>query len=229
MSIEAVPKLHLTLSSERFVLLLLDQQFYCWGKDIERPCGNHLIELGFVKTAAPARVGTTSSAYEKVFGGAYLCLWGFGLFYGKKGHGGIFLSRHKFPPLMTSLWKQPEPHWAYRQAKELSCPRTEIEIRSVYSLLGSVFTWISKFEESILKVSGETYRRKIISERKLRSLPERLVPSAWSEFALACDAESPYEAFRQITKRYKPQTCKLSDQNGRLGAENKFIEQTTGR
>ena len=71
---------------------LLSQQAWCWGRDIQRPEGNWLLEIGFDRIEPPADRKNCSSVYSlQLPRGRCVVLRGFGAFYGDRRRGGLEL------------------------------------------------------------------------------------------------------------------------------------------
>jgi hypothetical protein len=83
----------------RIASVLLDQQMWCWGRDIVRSEGNLLLQFGFRKERPPATVSGCTAYILTPFPGCQLILWGFGLFFGLESSGGVFLRRYEFKPV----------------------------------------------------------------------------------------------------------------------------------
>ena len=91
---------------------LLSQQVWCWGRDILRPDGNWLIEVGFDRIEPPDDREGCSSVYSLALpNDRCVVLRGFGVFYGDICHGGVFLRRYEFRPKYTTclLYTSPSP------------------------------------------------------------------------------------------------------------------------
>ena len=78
---------------------LLSQQVWCWGRDIERPDGNWLMEIGFERIEPTFKCEDCDSIYSlKLPNGKCVMLRAFGVFYGNNQKEGIFLPRYDFLP-----------------------------------------------------------------------------------------------------------------------------------
>ena len=61
---------------------LLSQQIWCWGRDILRPEGNWLLEMGFQRLEPPTDDRKTSSVYcLEIPNNRRVVLRGYGVFY----------------------------------------------------------------------------------------------------------------------------------------------------
>ena len=85
----AMPVDVIGLSSGRDSLIkhavgLLSQQIWCWGRDILRPEGNWLIEIGFDRMEPPKDHTDCTSVYTRQLATERrIVLRGFGVFYGE--------------------------------------------------------------------------------------------------------------------------------------------------
>ena len=83
---------------------LLSQQVWCWGRDILRPEGNWLLQIGFARMAPPADRKHCASVHVLTMPRSRcVVLRGFGVFYGEGQRGGVFLPRDECHPLRRRL------------------------------------------------------------------------------------------------------------------------------
>jgi hypothetical protein len=90
-------------SVQSFGKRLLGQQLWCWGRDIARPQGNLLVEFGFRRHRANDLDRDGSSCYRIDADAQHVALWGFGMFYGRRGWGGLYLDRFSFRPQWANI------------------------------------------------------------------------------------------------------------------------------
>ncbi|MDB4809764.1 hypothetical protein OAH34_01065 [bacterium] len=173
---------------------LLSQQIWCWGRDILRPEGNWLLEIGFKKQQPPGWRKECSSLYTlKLSDQRCIILRGFGIFYGFPSHGGIFLPRFEFKPLFLPLGRLHQPPWSDEDLPELNPP--EPSQRNVcVSLTLDLIDWIRAYEVRIFEELGIQYRRQTLRQwnngKRVCTPPEDFA-SAWRElsFKLAANAD----------------------------------------
>ena len=80
-----------------YAATLLSQQTWCWGQDILRPEGNWLVQLGFQRIEPPPEYQDGSSVYFcNLPRERNIVLRGFGIFFGNRQIGGVYLSRFGF-------------------------------------------------------------------------------------------------------------------------------------
>jgi hypothetical protein len=161
---------------------LLDQQLWCWGRDIVRPQGNVLLRYGFSRSRPPeGRFG--SSAYTlRPDPRIRITLWGFGVFYGSAGSGGLFLKRRSFSPLLTP---QPDPGGAWSQADlpPVHSPASREECRTARRLLCGVLGWIAEYERWVRTELGPDHRRLCVAEWPKAALPADEMAEGWLKLA----------------------------------------------
>ncbi len=138
---------------------LLNQQIWCWGRDVLRPEGNWLVEIGFERIEPPATHEDCSSVYIlNLPRGKSVVLRGFGLFYGDPRHGGVFLPRYQFLPQYTTCDTLERPPWSKAELPEFDTP-TESERARCISLAVDAIEWIRAYEANVVEVLGLEYRR----------------------------------------------------------------------
>lgn len=91
---------------QNFGLKLTAQQLWCWGQDIERRDGNLLVQYGMTQQRYTGR-DERSTCYRLDDGQTAICLWGFGLFFGLRDVGGLYLGRFDFRPQWTECFPAP--------------------------------------------------------------------------------------------------------------------------
>jgi|GEM_PF-626943 len=166
---------------------LLSQQVWCWGRDIVRPEGNWLLEVGFNRTEPPAHREECSSVYvlelpEK----RCVLLRGFGVFYGDPQHGGIFLPRYEFLPRYTADATLEKPPWSSADLPDFELPNWS-QRASCAALTLDLLDWIRSYEVDIVDRLGIEYRRSTLLEWddwERPVVPADRMMSAWQELAL---------------------------------------------
>ena len=142
---------------------LLSQQIWCWGRDILRSEGNWLVEIGFHRQPPPADRKGCSSVYTQFLpGGRCIVLRGFGVFFGDRSRGGVFLPRYEFSPRYTLHSTLECPPWFDAELPILDSP--SLEQRSIcISLTLELLDWIRNYEVQVLQQLGLGYRKQIIA------------------------------------------------------------------
>ena len=138
---------------------LLSQQIWCWGRDILRSEGNWLLEIGFDRTEPPAHLEDSSSVYTLTLPPErFIVLRGFGVFFGDRERGGVFLPRYTFEPRYTTQGVLESPLWSNSDLPQLDVP-TEPQRSSCVSLTFDLIDWIRSYEVDIVERLGIEYRR----------------------------------------------------------------------
>lgn len=176
----------------KFAVGLLSQQLWCWGRDIVRPAGNWLLEIGFDRIKPPAKREGCSSVYTlELPNERRVVLRGFGAFYGDNQRGGVFLPRYEFGPRYTTHAKLECPPWSIEDLPpNLTCP-TDSQRTACRSLTLDLIDWIGNYEETIVDQLGIEYRRSSMvkwdnGKRPIVTAAE--MPSAWRSLGLAIAA-----------------------------------------
>lgn len=167
---------------KKFGELLLHHQCWFFGRDIMHPDGNLLTQYGFKRLKAPKKAGTNRYRIE-IDRSVEIDLWGFGLFYGDKRLGGLFIRRYDFSPqrfetgkLGTRIFK----------SEQLPCnrrPVTGVEIDAVKQLTRRAVEWILVYEAWIEEVCGKEWRRKCLREWSNSEFPARRIKTNWQKLA----------------------------------------------
>lgn len=141
-----------------------NQQCWCWGRDILRPEGNWLLEVGFERIPPPpGRKDCSSSVYQLLLsGGRSVVLRGFGAFFGDPDFGGVFLSRNKFEPGYLSRPALDCPPWSDSDLPKMeNLSRKNLDHCS--RLISQLFLWMHEYEANVLRCLGLEYRQASLS------------------------------------------------------------------
>ena len=175
---------------------LLSQQVWCWGRDILRPEGNWLLEIGFDRIEPPADYKNCSSVYTlAVSRGRCVVPRGFGVFYGDGQWGGVFLPRFTFHPRYTIQARLDRPPWSDSDLPTLNAP-TESQQHACATLTVDLIDWIHRYEVNIVEQLGIEYRRSTLLDWDNGTrpvVPAENVASAWRE--LSCQVTSKFNVF----------------------------------
>lgn len=160
---------------------LLDQQMWCWGRDIVRPQGNALISYGFTRERPPKGV-TASSAY--VFHpapGREFRVWGFGLLYSEASLGGVYLGRRDFSPKL--IGGPVRDVWRPGQLIRARRARTAEEDEVVRHLLRGALCRIAAYEWWALEELGRPHREQCVATWHKATVPAEGMPETWERLA----------------------------------------------
>ena len=179
---------------------LLSQQLWCWGRDILRPEGNWLLEIGFDRIAPPADRESCSSVYTlELPQGRCVVLRGFGAFYGARQRGGVFLPRYEFRPKYTTHATLECPPWTEADLPKLSAP-TDSQRDACASLTLDLIDWIRSYEVTIVERLGIEYRRSTLlpwDDGQRPIMPAEEMAHAWRLLGVAIA-----EDFQVLLPRY---------------------------
>lgn len=173
---------------------LLSQQVWCWGRDILRPEGNWLLEVGFDRIKPPADRHELASVYSlRLPRGRCVILRGFGAFYGDRRLGGVFLPRYDFQPLYTEQATLENPPWSDADLLDFDAP-TGGQRRCCATLVLGLIDWIRAYEVSIVELLGMEYRRATLvdwGKGKRPAFPAEVMASAWRLLGQAIAEDLP--------------------------------------
>jgi hypothetical protein len=149
----------------RFATDLFDQQLWCWGYDVRGERGNLLLTNGFERIAPPDAVGTCSSVYRTSPAlGTEVVLRGYGVFYGDRSLGGIFLRRFGFDARWSDCWRLDQPPWRENDLPALALPTPE-DHGACCRMVGDFSAWSCRYEHTILNAYGHDYRLRSLAAR----------------------------------------------------------------
>ena len=165
---------------------LLSQQLWCWGRDVLRPEGNWLLEIGFDRVKPPASRKDCASLYSiQLPYRRYVVLRGFGVFYGDDQRGGVFLPRYEFAPRYSTESRLRCPPWTNDDMPKLA-PPTGSQRNLCASLVLNLIDWIRGYEVSVVERLGIDYRRSTLTKwnnGKRPLIPAECIASAWRELS----------------------------------------------
>lgn len=153
----------LTAASRRAASRLLDQQLWCFGRDIAKPRQNRLLGQGFVRYKAPEETRCYSN-YQLEGDDFRVSLWGFGIWFGTKSLGSVLLRRYRFAPVWSEEWAFPRQVWRQHELTGLRCPHAPKEFSQAGQLLERLCLWLAEYESQVIQDLGRDYRREVVSE-----------------------------------------------------------------
>jgi len=183
----------------RFAENLLAQQLWCWGCDIRRDSGNLLLQYGFTRHRAGSEHGG-SSCYRLDEDRRHISLWGFGIFYGERQHGGLYLGRSGFRPSWSAAESLADViHWA-DELSGFGRPRGAAQWRHSHLLCRRMLHWIASYERWVLNWVGPDYRRECVATWLRPLVKAEQMPRAWTQLTGRC-WDSGAEDWRRLTNR----------------------------
>ena len=145
----------------RFGGRLLEQQVWCWGRDVERRDGNLLMEFGFERHR-DSEGYDRSTCYRLDQDDIHVCLWGFGMFFGNRRLGGLYLDRFDFRPVWAPIESLSlDVHWP-EDLPDFARPRGMQQWRKARELWKESLMWIADYEGWIRDAVGLDYRRECV-------------------------------------------------------------------
>ena len=187
-------------SVRRFGGRLMEQQVWCWGRDVQHPDGNLLVGFGFERHRDRC-TDDPSTCYRLDRDQLHVCLWDFGMFFGLRELGGLYLDRFDFCP----EWAPVEAlslaiHWP-DELPVFARPQGKSQWQRARQLWKSTLLWIANYESWVRSTLGLAYRRECV-EMWLRPFvrAEKTV-AAW-RFLSRQRWEQPDQPLAQALKRY---------------------------
>ncbi len=167
--------------------LMMHHQCWFFGRDIFHPDGNLLIRYGFERLKAPNRkVGT--NRYRIANEGAYeMNLWGFGMFYGARNTGGVFIRRYDFTPRLSDRGSLDSRVFRSEQLPANRLPSTNAEIGQALRLTREAIDWIIDYENWVESECGKTWRGRCLREWTNSEIAARHVKTNWLKLAKQID------------------------------------------
>lgn len=166
----------------RLAVALLDQQLWCWGRDIARPEGNILLGFGMCRYRS-SEPGPDRTAYTgRVAGDGVVWLWGFGLVYCLPDLGGVFLRRYGFDPVLVA-----EPRHPVHRPEHLAPfvrPTTARQRANAWKLVRAAAGWIAGYEHWVAETFGTAYREGTLAARdKPPVVAAKEMAQSWEQLA----------------------------------------------
>jgi|GEM_PF-897102 hypothetical protein len=154
---------HLDASLLRRASRHMQQQCWLWGCDVRHNDGNLLLEYGFARYR-PDNPLAGSSLYVHTTATHSVMLWGFGMYVGDVEHGGAFIFRHLFDPVAVS---HPSAQIFTPEAvTHAACAPQAIHQHYLLTAL----SWITAYEDWVIKRMGMSYRHQSIGNWPKKSL-----------------------------------------------------------
>ena len=165
---------------------LLNQQIWCWGRDIECASGNWLVEYGFERTEKPAGSKAASLYRLELAPNSRIVLRGFGIFCGDDRWGGMFLPRFEFDPMFTPAADLLQPAWSTDHLPPLFKPQQSERSCCIWLLL-MLIDWICDYETWIANQVGLEYRAETLREWQVKQepVPAEQMCAAWRMLSVA--------------------------------------------
>ena len=186
---------------------LLNQQIWCWGRDIECSGGNWLVRHGFERIEKPAGSNAASLYRLDLSPTSRIILRGFGVFVGDERWGGLFLRRFDFAPQLTPAPDLSQPVWMAGDLPPLVSPGAD-QVPNCQRLLLTLIDWIRSYEVWIAEQAGVAYRSEMLvdwSKKHGTVVPAEEIAFAWRLLGVAV-SDNPAQFIPNINKSESP-TC----------------------
>ena len=164
-----------------FATRLFDQQMWCWGRDVEWD-DNLLLRYGFERWKPPIDAVGTGYALSPD-GHRQVVLWGFGLFQGDPEHGGMFVRRYGFHPLLGGSHDLPKSFWRPECVPDFWVAQDQGERERLTALLRVTCEWAADYEAWVRRDAGEDYRAECVAAREKQFLGADRMERAWRRLA----------------------------------------------
>ena len=138
------------------------QQVWCWGRDIECPEQNLLMRFGFQRHR-DSEDFDRSTCYRLDENELHVCLWGFGMFFGCRDLGGLYLDRFDFTPGWAPIESLSlSIHWP-DELPPFARPRGGGQWQRARALWKMSMEWIADYEAWVRHNVGVAYRRECVA------------------------------------------------------------------
>ena len=171
----------------RFGGRLMEQQLWCWGRDVERPEGNLLMAFGFDRHR-DCEFDPQSTCYRLDRDELHVSLWGFGMFFGRRDLGGLYVNRFDFRPGWAPIESLAEGiHWP-EELPAFARPKGRSQWQRARALWSSLLCWIGDYEAWVQEAGGRSYRdetvetwlRPFVRADKMSAAWQFLSSQAWN-------------------------------------------------
>lgn len=160
--------------------MLLDQQFWCFGRDITLAPRNALVEYGFVRHPKPRGSYDGSCYAQRSRQGTVLALWGFGVYFAHEQ--GILLTRRSSCPLVSDQALDPTGVWSPPDLRVRSSALDDAPV--VLPLMARLCRWFAQYETWILAQRPKSFGKLSLDGWKREVMPRSEMALAWEAFAL---------------------------------------------
>ena len=178
----------------------MEQQVWCWGRDVEFSDGNLLMRFGFERHRDS---GTTdrSTCYRLDRDKVHVCLWGFGMFFGRRDLGGLYLDRFDFCPKWAPIESLSLAiHWP-DELPPFARPRGAPQWQRARELWKSSLRWIADYEAWVRDNVGVPYRCECVASWLRPYVRAEKMATAW-RFLSRHRWHSQEQSPMQILQRY---------------------------
>ncbi len=162
-----------------FAEKLLSQQLWCFGRDIRHESGNLLQRYGFERIRPPRRDRHGSTCYRLDQDGQHIALWGFGVFFGHRRWGGIYVNRFDFRPAWAAVESISLGIHSPASLPSFSRPRGRMQWGRAHRLCRGLMRWFADYEQWVWKEVGLDYRDSCVASWLAPHVSASRMPTAW--------------------------------------------------
>lgn len=185
----------------RFGGKLMEQQLWCWGRDVERVDDNLLIRFGFERHR-DRETEDRSTCYRLDRDQLHVSLWGFGMFFGRRELGGLFVDRFNFCPNWAPIESLSLAiHWP-DELPVFARPLGQEQWQRARTLWESLLLWIAQYEKWIRTTAGIAYRRECVESWLRPFVRADRMSAAWrflGRRGWERQDQPPYQVIKQYT------------------------------
>jgi len=195
----------------RFGERLFGQQLWCWGRDIQYPKSNLLMRYGFTRYRQRGSDGSTCYRFDT--DKQHIALWGFGLWYGSREFGGIFLNRFNFVPQWGNFESLALGIHLPEDLPPLGRPRDQQQWQRAHRLCCKLMAWIASYECWVRREAGLDYRRQCVATWLRPLIAAERMPAGWRMMQRRCwDTDAVYwnEVVNGLTNTFRVKNVKQS-------------------
>lgn len=161
--------------------MLFNQQLWCWGQDIQCDTGNLLVRYGFERI--PNAINPDGASLYRLDNacGTHVILRGFGVFYGSKQFGGLFVPRYSFRPMLAPTADPATSLWTIDHIPAVRWPKGD-EVGCWWRLTLDLIDWIRDYESWVANEIGTAYREQTLepwARKKPLAAPAESMASMW--------------------------------------------------
>jgi hypothetical protein len=158
---------------------LLHHQLWFFGKDIWHTDGNLLIRYGFERFGVPDGKDGTNGYRLKINDLQEIVLFGFGVFWGDKHSGGIFLKRYEFNPKMLRCSSLKLPIWKKESLPHRFLPLNDLDKIATAEMFKDFSEWLAGYENWIDENCCKSWRENCLDEWENARLSINRVRQGW--------------------------------------------------
>ena len=176
---------HPELLDLRRAEMLLDQQFWLFGRDVNLSPKNALVEYGLCRHPKPKGRQDGSCYANRTRTGTVLALWGFGVYLAEQQ--GVLVTRRSLTPFVSDVPLSPVGFWSPGELPVRVAKAADVPI--VLPLLARLCRWFAQYEEWILSVRPQGYDVRSLSGWTRIVIPRIDMAGEWRSLALELETQ----------------------------------------